>query len=114
MGGVRSATFHRFRELVIKGNCFTPPTHFSHMSHPAFSQISHCTLVFCAGFLAARRHADAIVSLAELSLAGSGAQMPCFVAGRAAVESLKARALTHPTPTRTPPYPHNNPTLTPP
>jgi len=61
MGGVRSATFGRFRELVIKG------------------------------FLAARRHADKIVSLAQLTLEGAGRDMPCFIAGSDAVEALRAR-----------------------
>ena len=61
MGGPRSATFLRFRELVVKG------------------------------FLQARKHADKILSIAELSLRGTGREMPCFVAGDACVEALHAR-----------------------
>lgn len=61
MGGARSATFLRFRELVIKG------------------------------FLQARKHAEKIVAIAELSLHGAGAEMPCFVAGQASIEMLLAR-----------------------
>ena len=61
MGGTRSATFARFRDLVIKG------------------------------FLAARKHADKLLVLAELSLEGSGRTMPCFRAGRATIDDLRAR-----------------------
>jgi hypothetical protein len=61
MGGTRSATFARFRDLVIKG------------------------------FLAARKHADKLLVLAELSLEGSGRSMPCFRAGRATIDDLRAR-----------------------
>ena len=61
MGGARSPTFKSFRELVIKG------------------------------FLAARKHADKVVALAQLSLAGAGAQMPCFVSGHDAIEALHGR-----------------------
>ena len=65
MGGVRSATFARFRELVIKG------------------------------FLAARKHADKLIVLAQLALEGSGRDMPCFQSGPAAVEALRARFQPH-------------------
>ena len=61
MGGTRSATFARFRELVIKG------------------------------FLAARKHADKLLVLVELSHAGSGRSMPCFRAGRVTIDDLRAR-----------------------
>ena len=52
MGGARSSTFLRFRELVIKG------------------------------FLAARKHADKLIALAQLTLHGAGRDMPCFTAGQ--------------------------------
>jgi len=61
MGGIRSATFSKFRELVIKG------------------------------FLAARKHADKILMLAELTFEGAGRDMPCFGAGRDALEALRSR-----------------------
>ncbi|EOD37520.1 hypothetical protein EMIHUDRAFT_70453, partial [Emiliania huxleyi CCMP1516] len=61
MGGARSSTFLRFRELVIKG------------------------------FLAARKHADKLIALAQLTLHGAGRDMPCFTAGQAAVDGLRSR-----------------------
>ena len=61
MGGTRSAHFNRFRELVVKG------------------------------FLAARKHADRFIALAQLTLEGAGREMPCFVGGPAAVDALRNR-----------------------
>lgn len=61
MGGVRSALFLRFRELVIKG------------------------------FLAVRKHADKFLTLAQITLEGAGRDMPCFVGGLRAIEALRAR-----------------------
>ena len=61
MGGTRSATFARFRDLVIKG------------------------------FLAARKHADKLLLLAQLGLEGPARALPCFRAGRATIDDLWAR-----------------------
>merc|ERR1711871_424209 len=61
MGGPHSSIFHHFRELVIKG------------------------------FLAARRNADKILTLTQLTFEGAGRDMPCFVAGRGAVEAMRSR-----------------------
>jgi len=61
MGGARSQTFLRFRDLVIKG------------------------------FLAARKHASKIISITKLTLDGAGRDMPCFVGGEKAVDALRAR-----------------------
>ena len=61
MGGTRSPTFLKFRELVIKG------------------------------FLQARKHADKILAIAELTLDGPGREMPCFRSGRDSIDSLHGR-----------------------
>ena len=61
MGGARSPTFARFRDLVIKG------------------------------FLAARKQAPKILALVKCTLEGAGRDLPCFTAGRQTVEALRHR-----------------------